>query len=115
MKDFDNWNIKKKNIHAQKSGPFCHSREVWRCSLGVNVGDEQDGTGECFDRPVVVIRGFNEHIFRRFCSGKNFCPRFRGGEAEALCIFIVAYFSGERQTQLVQRRFGDFFVRSIRA
>ncbi len=27
------------------------------------IGFEQDGTGEHFDRPVVVIRGFNEHIF----------------------------------------------------
>ena len=31
--------------------------------MGVNVGFEQDGTGEHFDRPVVVIRGFNESIF----------------------------------------------------
>ena len=31
--------------------------------MGVNVGDEQDGTGKHFDRPVLVIKGFNEHVF----------------------------------------------------
>ena len=31
--------------------------------MGVNVGFEQDGTGKNFDRPVVVVRGFNEHTF----------------------------------------------------
>ncbi|MDO8594024.1 MAG: type II toxin-antitoxin system PemK/MazF family toxin [bacterium] len=62
-KDFDKWNGKKKQIQSELTSPFCHAREVWWCSLGVNVGFEQDGTGEHFDRPVVVIRGFNENIF----------------------------------------------------
>lgn len=62
-KDFDKWNTKKKKIHGQSLAPFCHPREVWWCSLGLNVGFEQDGTGKHFDRPVVVIRGFNQNIF----------------------------------------------------
>ena len=62
-KDFDNWNIKKKEIHEQKPSVFCHPREIWWCSLGYNVGFEQDGTGKNFDRPVVVIRSFNLNIF----------------------------------------------------
>ncbi|MDP3764677.1 MAG: type II toxin-antitoxin system PemK/MazF family toxin [bacterium] len=62
-KDFDKWNIKKKSVHYHGASLYCHPREVWWCSLGVNVGFEQDGTGENFDRPVVVIRGFNEYIF----------------------------------------------------
>lgn len=62
-KDFDKWNDEKKKIQSESVAPFCHAREVWWCSLGVNVGFEQDGTGEHFDRPVVVIRGFNESVF----------------------------------------------------
>ena len=62
-KDFNAWNMKKKIIHQQESLLFCHPREVWWCSVGVNVGFEQDGTGKNFDRPVIVMRGFNEHIF----------------------------------------------------
>lgn len=63
MKDFDIWNIEKKKIHHETVAPFYHQREVWWCSLGVNVGSEQDGTGKNFDRPVVVIKGFNKDIF----------------------------------------------------
>ena len=43
--------------------PFYHEREVWWCSLGVNVGFEQDGTGKNYDRPVLVIKGFNAQVF----------------------------------------------------
>ena len=61
-KDFDAWNEKKKKIHNESSGPFSHKREVWWCSLGVNVGFEQDGTGENYERPVLILRGFNEYV-----------------------------------------------------
>ncbi len=63
QKDFDQWNKKKQEIHEQPGAAFYHEREVWWCALGVNVGDEQDGTGKNFDRPVVVIKGFNRSIF----------------------------------------------------
>jgi mRNA interferase MazF len=62
-KDFDAWNIKKKAIDSDLPGIFCHQREIWWCSLGINVGFEEDGKGNRFSRPVVVIRGFNERIF----------------------------------------------------
>lgn len=62
-KNFDNWNINKKNIHATKNSPLFHEREIWFCSLGVNVGFEQDGTGGNYDRPVIVMRGFNKNTF----------------------------------------------------
>jgi mRNA-degrading endonuclease toxin of MazEF toxin-antitoxin module len=29
----------------------------------VNVGFEQDGTGANYDRPVLIIQGFNSHVF----------------------------------------------------
>ena len=62
-KDFDAWNAKKKAIDSGLPQIFCHSREVWWCSLGLNIGFEQNGTGEYFDRPVVVIRAFSKNIF----------------------------------------------------
>jgi hypothetical protein len=42
-KDFDGWNEKKKDTN-EKIGPFCHERELWWCTLGVNIGFEQDGS-----------------------------------------------------------------------
>jgi mRNA interferase MazF len=62
-KDFDTWNSKKKEVHKQEAPPFYHQREIWWCSLGLNVGFEMDGTGERFDRPVLVLKGFNKNTF----------------------------------------------------
>lgn len=62
-KDFDRWNSLKKKLHRRSEAPFYHPREVWWCSLGVNIGFEQDGTGSNFDRPILIIRGFNKKVF----------------------------------------------------
>lgn len=58
QKDFDGWNIEKKQAH-EGSGRFYHEREVWWCALGVNVGFEQDGSGQRFQRPVLIIKGLS--------------------------------------------------------
>jgi len=62
-KNFDTWNNHKKLINKQRAAPFYKEREVWWCALGVNVGFEQDGTGKNFDRPVLVLKGFNRETF----------------------------------------------------
>jgi len=63
-KDFDTWNHKKKQVHrTDTSDVFFYEREVWWVHLGLNVGFEQDGTGEGFDRPVVVLKKFNPDVF----------------------------------------------------
>ena len=59
-KDFDEWNIEKKKLNY-KSGRFYHEREIWWCSLGINVGNEHDGGGSLFQRPVLVLRGLSAH------------------------------------------------------
>ncbi len=33
-------------------------REIWWCRLGVNVGTEQDGKGNWYVRPCIILRGF---------------------------------------------------------
>ncbi|MBI1300068.1 MAG: type II toxin-antitoxin system PemK/MazF family toxin [Alphaproteobacteria bacterium] len=62
-KDFDNWNTLKKRLNAENTVPFFKEREIWWCSIGVNVGHEQDGKSEKFNRPVLVIRKFNNRLF----------------------------------------------------
>lgn len=61
-KDFLRWHRAKGNIHFRKERPFFHSREVWVCSVGVNIGFEQDGRGGRFLRPVVIIRKFSDKV-----------------------------------------------------
>ncbi len=39
-----------------------HEREIWWTSLGLNIGAEQDGKHELFERPVLIIRKFNREV-----------------------------------------------------
>ncbi|HEY4479648.1 MAG TPA: type II toxin-antitoxin system PemK/MazF family toxin [Candidatus Paceibacterota bacterium] len=61
-KDFNKWNKKKKYIHAQAENKLYHEREVWWCALGVNIGYEQDGTGDGGERPVLILKGFSRQV-----------------------------------------------------
>ncbi len=59
-KDFDKWNRLKKKIHSRTDVPFFHEREIWWCSLGVNIGFEQDGSGKEYYRPILVLKGMSK-------------------------------------------------------
>ena len=59
-KDFDRWNQENKRIQRATFADYVHAREVWWCSLGINVGSEQDGGRDNFERPVLVLRKFNK-------------------------------------------------------
>ncbi len=63
QKDFDKWNKIKKETHSKDIPPLFSEREIWWCSLGVNIGSEQDGKGKDYLRPVLVLRKFNKNIF----------------------------------------------------
>ena len=56
-KDFDGWNIEKKKINSNDIKIFYHEREIWWCTLGLNVGFEQDGDSIYFKRPVLILKG----------------------------------------------------------
>jgi mRNA interferase MazF len=62
-KEFDEWNVLKKELHTKEEDPKrFHDREIWWCSLGINIGVEQDGRNEQFLRPVLIIKRYNEHM-----------------------------------------------------
>jgi len=65
QKDFELWNKRKQTLDKIKSryNFFYDVREVWWCSVGVNVGVETDGKNEHFERPVLVIKKFNGDMF----------------------------------------------------
>lgn len=58
-KDFGGWNEQKKRTNERQDTPFYHARELWWCTLGVNIGSEQDGTGTEYRRPILVLKGLS--------------------------------------------------------
>ena len=62
-KDFTEWHSKKSAIDRIEKRPFFHEGEIWWCTLGLNVGFEQDGGGEDYLRPIIIYKKFNNEIF----------------------------------------------------
>ena len=58
MKEFDQWNNLKKELHssAPQQEFYISNREIWFVHLGMNVGTEQNGKGDNFLRPVLVLK-----------------------------------------------------------
>lgn len=62
MKDFDEWNRKKKIIDEKFNSKFVKEREIWWCTTGVNIGDEQNGKNSLFERPILILKKFNKNL-----------------------------------------------------
>lgn len=61
-KDFQRWHKKKTHIENDRPRVFFKEREIWLCYIGENIGFEQDGRGEEFLRPVIIIKKFNNEV-----------------------------------------------------
>lgn len=55
---YDIWNDQKK--HIKQNYIKCRERDIWWCKLGKNVGQEQDGVGKNFSRPVLILRKLDD-------------------------------------------------------
>ena len=62
-KDFQKWHTLKSEIDIKHKPPLFREQEIWWCSLGANVGFEEDGKNDLFERPVLVFRKFNKELF----------------------------------------------------
>lgn len=60
QKDFDKWNNLKKIFEKEDRELFAHPREIWWCSLGINLGAEIDGKNDSFERPVLVAHVYSK-------------------------------------------------------
>jgi hypothetical protein len=60
---FVEWTKLKIRIHCLEKVPrYFKERGIWWTSLGVNIGHEQNGKNEKFERPVLVLKRFNEYL-----------------------------------------------------
>ena len=56
------WHQKEQEIEEADVRPEFSQRDIWLCYLGINIGDEQNGSWEDFLRPIVIFRKFNSHV-----------------------------------------------------
>ena len=60
---YNNWNGIKITIENENIIVGFKERDIFYMNMGKNIGFEQDGKGENFVRPVVIIKGFNKNMF----------------------------------------------------
>lgn len=56
------WIRIKAKIHLSDKLVYFREGEIWWVNLGVNVGHEEEGKNDNFERPVLVLKKFNEHL-----------------------------------------------------
>jgi mRNA interferase MazF len=97
-KDYKRWFVFKKRIDQEESSVVFQPRDVWWCSIGVNVGREQQSQTDDFSRPVIVVRRFTPDIFWGIpltskVKDEKFRYRFvfNGLESDALIFHMRSY------------------------
>ena len=63
IKRFIEWIYAKIIIDSIDRKTIIEEGRVYWCSLGENIGFEQNGKGEYFRRPVLIFKKFNNNIF----------------------------------------------------
>ena len=60
---FKNWFEIKVKLWQHDSKIIFKERELWWCSVGINIGEEIYGKGEKFTRPVLIFKKFTSNSF----------------------------------------------------
>jgi len=63
MNEFDKWNILKKKTDKDNKKRNFKEREIFNTKIGKNIGYEQNGVGNQFIRPIVIIKKFSSGSF----------------------------------------------------
>lgn len=53
----------KTKVEDEQRSFYFHEQEIWWCSIGLNVGREEDGKNELFHRPVIILLKFSSELF----------------------------------------------------
>lgn len=91
-------------------GSFRRENTVnWWCSIGVNIGNEQDGKNDEFERPVLVFKKLNKYMFigipqtTKIKEGKYFHCYKNDGTRYTFILSQIRLFSSKRLLRKVGR------------
>lgn len=100
---FTNWTKQKIRIHhTDISELYFREREVWWASIGANVGFEQNGKHESYERPIVILKKFNKEVLwvlpmtSREKTGKYYFESKYNGEKSFVVLSQLRVISSRR-------------------
>lgn len=103
VKRFRAWHKLKYRLHFNTNLPAGYKeRDIWWVSVGHNVGVEEDGKGEMFNRPVLIVRGFSKYQFwgvplsTTKKTGKYYHPFVVGGKTSTALLSQLRVFDTRR-------------------
>ncbi len=62
LQRFVEWTKFKIKLHKSKKLIYFREREIWWISFGINIGYEEDGKHDSFERPGLIIKKFNKDM-----------------------------------------------------
>jgi len=63
MEKFNQWNEVKKSSHAKERKVGFKARDIFWVRIGQNIGSEEFGKGNEFQRPVLILRKLTHDLF----------------------------------------------------
>ncbi len=114
---YDNWNHKKQEIKSSQNPiVYFKEREIWWCSVGLNIGFEENGKGELFNRPVLILRKYGPYTFigvpiSNTTKAGSFYFRLNTRNVSGTCLLThIRLFDSKRLTQKIETmQISDFF------
>lgn len=61
--NFNQWNEVKKSVQNDEKMRLFKKRDIFFIKMGQNVGYEQNGKGDDFVRPIVILKKITNHMF----------------------------------------------------
>ncbi len=115
---FIHWAKLKFSIHIGSDISFYfREREIWWASLGTNIGYEEEGKNESFERPILVIKKFNRFILwaipitSKNTTGKYYYQFDYKGEKFSAILSQLRVLSSKRLSRKVRTLSGKDFNR----
>lgn len=103
----DEWNELKKTLDSNKRLVTFQERQIWWCSVGMNIGSEVYGKNELYSRPVLIVRKFSQRCFfgvpmTSNCEIRpNHFPTFFKGKHGCAKLEQLRYFDSKRLVRLM--------------
>ncbi len=63
LEEYDKWNIVKKRAQITNNAVGFKERDIYWLRLGKNIGSEEYGKGDEYQRPVVIIKKLTNELF----------------------------------------------------
>ncbi len=101
-KDFADWHLQKSALQNAANHVYFYEREVWWTAIGHNIGDEENGKGHNFARPVIIVKKFNRNLFyglplsTAMKNGKYYYPLTVKGQKQLVLLSHMRDYDAKR-------------------